>query len=197
MVVCKDCKLDVAVAGAVRRSFRNMGQICIAINRIYVDEAIYEDFLKKFVEETKKLTIGDGLKEDCDLGPMCTNDGVEVTVKHINDAVFKGAKIACGGKKPVGEKYEKGYFFEPTILRDVNHNMLVMQEETFGPVVGVMSFKTIDEAIELANDTVYGLASIVFTENLSLANHLALKIKAGNIQIIICYPAIPEGKYSG
>ena len=183
MVVCKDCKLDVAVAGAVRRSFRNMGQICIAINRIYVDEAIYEDFLKKFIEETRKLTIGDGLKEDCDLGPMCTHRGIEVTVKHINDAVFKGAKIAYGGKKPVGEKYEKGYFFEPTILRDVNHDMLVMQEETFGPVVGVMPFKTIDEAIELANDTVYGLASIVFTETLSLANYLALKIKAGNIAV--------------
>ncbi len=183
MVVCKDCKLDVAVAGAVRRSFRNMGQICIAINRIYVEQDIYEEFLEKFVIETRKLTIGNGLTEECDLGPMCTQGGIKTSLEHINDAVSKGAKVACGGKKPDGEKYSKGYFFEPTIIRDANHNMLVMQEETFGPVVGVMPFKNIDEVIELANDSVYGLASIVFTENLSKAQKLSMKIKAGNIAI--------------
>lgn len=197
MVICKDCKLDVAVTGAVRRSFRNMGQICIAINRIYVDEAIYEEFLEKFVEETKKLTIGDGLKEDCDLGPMCTYSGVERAVRHIEDAVSKGAKIACGGKKPQGEKYKKGYYFEPTILRDVNHSMLVMQEETFGPVVGVMPFSTIEEAIELANDSIYGLAAIVFTESLSLANRLALEIKAGNVAINNVDAGVINAPYGG
>ena len=183
MVVCKDCNLDIAVAGAVRRSFRNMGQICIAINRIYIDSEIYEKFMEKFVEQTRKLTIGDGLKEDVDLGPMCTKGGIRTSLKHIEDAVAKGAKVACGGKKPDGAKYEKGYYFEPTILRDVNHEMLVMSEETFGPVVGVMPFKTIDEAVKLANDSVYGLAAIVFTESLSLANYLSRKINAGNIAI--------------
>src|SRR5665811_1787747 len=113
MVVCNDCKLEMAVAGAVRRSFRNMGQICIAINRIYVEQDIYEEFLEKFVKETKKLTIGDGLTEDCDLGPMCTPGGIKTAILHIDDAVSKGAKVACGGKKPEGEKYSKGYFFEP------------------------------------------------------------------------------------
>lgn len=183
MVVCKDCNLDIAVAGAVRRSFRNMGQICIAINRIYVDSEIYEKFMEKFVKQTRKLTIGDGLKEDVDLGPMCTKGGIKTSVSHIEDAVAKGAKVACGGKKPDGAKYEKGYYFEPTILRDVNHDMLVMSEETFGPVVGVMPFKTIDEAVKLANDSVYGLAVIVFTESLSLANYLSRKINAGNVAI--------------
>lgn len=183
MVVCKDCNLDIAVAGAVRRSFRNMGQICIAINRIYVDSEIYEKFMKKFVDQTRKLTIGDGLKEDVDLGPMCTKGGIITSVSHIEDAVAKGAKVACGGKKPDGAKYEKGYYFEPTILRDVNHDMLVMSEETFGPVVGVMPFKTIDEAVKLANDSVYGLAAIAFTESLSLANYLSRKINAGNVAI--------------
>ena len=183
MVICRDCNLDIAVSGAVRRSFRNMGQICIAINRIYVDSEIYEKFMEKFVEQTRKLTIGDGLKEDVDLGPMCTKGGIRTSLRHIEDAVTKGAKVACGGKKPEGAKYEKGYYFEPTILRDVNHEMLVMSEETFGPVVGVMSFKTIDEAIKLANDSVYGLAAIVFTESLSLANYLSRKINAGNVAI--------------
>ena len=183
MVVCKDCNLDIAVAGAVRRSFRNMGQICIAINRIYIDSEIYEKFMEKFVEQTRELTIGDGLKEDVDLGPMCTKGGIRTSLRHIEDAVTKGAKVACGGKKPEGAKYEKGYYFEPTILRDVNHEMLVMREETFGPVVGVMPFKTIDEAVKLANDSVYGLAAIVFTESLSLANYLSKKINAGNVAI--------------
>lgn len=183
MVICKDCNLDIAVAGAVRRSFRNMGQICIAINRIYVDSEIYEKFMEKFVAQTRKLTIGDGLKEDVDLGPMCTKGGIRTSLRHIEDAVTKGAKVSCGGKKPEGAKYKKGYYFEPTILRDVNHEMLVMSEETFGPVVGVMPFKTIDEAIKLANDSVYGLAAIVFTENLSLANYLSRKINAGNVAI--------------
>ena len=197
MVVCKDCNVGKAVSGAVRRSFRNMGQICIAINRIYVDEAIYESFIKKFTEGTKKLKIGDGLKEDCDLGPMCTYNGVKTAISHIEDAVLKGAKIACGGQKPPGEKYKKGYYFEPTILRDVNHDMLVMKEETFGPVVGVMPFKTTAEAIELANNSPYGLAAIVFTENLSLANRLALEIKAGNIAINNVDAGVINAPYGG
>ena len=182
-IVCKDCNLDQAVKGAVRRSFRNMGQICIAINRIYVDENIYEEFMEKFVEETKKLTIGDGLKEEVNLGPMCTMGGVNTAKQHIEDALAKGAKLAYGGHKPQGKKYEKGFYFEPTILRDVTHDMLVMQEETFGPVVGVMPFSSIEEAVELANDSVYGLAAIVFTESLSLANYLSKNIEAGNVAI--------------
>lgn len=197
MVVCKDCNMDAAVAGAVRRSFRNMGQICIAINRIYVDAGIYEEFMMRFVEETKKLTIGDGLKEDVDLGPMCTIGGLKTAEAHIKDAVDKGAKIACGGRKPEGKKYEKGYYFEPTILRDVNHSMLVMNEETFGPVVGVMPFKSIEEAVNFANDSVYGLAAIVFTESLSKANYLAKRINAGNVAINNVDAGVINAPYGG
>jgi len=182
-IICKDCNLNEAVKGAVRRSFRNMGQICIAINRIYVEKDIYEKFLKKFTEETKKLTIGNGIEEDVNLGPMCTLRGLETTKKHIKDALSKGAKITCGGSKPKGEKYKKGYYFEPTIIRDANHNMIIMQEETFGPVVGVMPFNNIDEAIKLANDSIYGLAAIVFTESLSLANYISKELQAGNVAI--------------
>ncbi|HHU90533.1 MAG TPA: NAD-dependent succinate-semialdehyde dehydrogenase [Clostridiaceae bacterium] len=183
MVVCKDCDMELAVAGAVRRSFRNMGQICIAINRIYVHREIYEEFLQKFAEKTQMLSIGNGLAKKCDLGPMCTKKGVETTARHVEDALAKGARLLCGGKKPEGNEYEKGYFFEPTILADVNHSMLVMTEETFGPLVGVMPFDTIEEAIELANDTEYGLAAMVYTQSLHLAERLAREINAGNIAI--------------
>lgn len=197
MVVCKDCDMEAAVAGAVRRSFRNMGQICIAINRIYVDEAVYEEFLERFREAAEKLTIGNGLTKECDLGPMCTRSGVEKAIEHIEDAVKKGAKVVCGGKRPEGEEYRKGYFFEPTILRDVNHSMLVMTEETFGPVVGVMPFKDIDEAIALANDSVYGLAAIVYTNNLSLAERLAREIDAGNVAINNVDAGVINAPYGG
>jgi succinate-semialdehyde dehydrogenase/glutarate-semialdehyde dehydrogenase len=196
-IICKDCNLDMAVKGAVRRSFRNMGQICIAINRIYVEDDIYEKFMEKFVEETKKLVIGDGLKDECDLGPMCTAGGVETSLSHIEDAVSKGAKIAIGGKKPSGEKFVKGYYFEPTILRDTNHSMLVMQEETFGPVVGVMPFKTYEEAVKLANDSVYGLAAIVFTDSLRLADYLSKKIDAGNVAINNVDAGVINAPYGG
>ncbi|MGB4495805.1 MAG: NAD-dependent succinate-semialdehyde dehydrogenase [Bacillota bacterium] len=197
MVVCKDCDMEAAVAGAVRRSFRNMGQICIAINRIYVDEAVYEEFLERFREAAEKLTIGNGLTKECDLGPMCTRSGVEKAIEHIEDAVKKGAKVVCGGKRPEGEEYRKGYFFEPTILRDVNHSMLVMTEETFGPVVGVMPFKDIDEAIALANDSVYGLAAIVYTNSLSLAERLAREIDAGNVAINNVDAGVINAPYGG
>ena len=183
MIVCKDCDLEAAVAGAVRRSFRNMGQICIAINRIYVDKEIYDVFLERFAEETKKLTIGNGLYDICDLGPMCSKDGIETAAKHIRDGVEKGARVLCGGKKPDGSKFSGGNYFEPTIMADADHSMLVMREETFGPLVGVMSFKTIEEAIELANDTPYGLAAIVYTTSLRLAERLSHEIEAGNIAI--------------
>lgn len=197
MIVCSDCDMDAAVAGAVRRSFRNMGQICIAINRIYVAEDIYEDFLERFVRETKKLVIGNGLTDNCNLGPMCTLSGLKKSVQHIEDAVAKGAKIACGGKRPDGPKFSKGYFFEPTILRDVDHSMLVMSEETFGPVVGVMPFKDLDEAVKLANDTRYGLAAIVFTQNISTARRLCRQINAGNIAVNNVDAGVINAPYGG
>lgn len=197
MIVCDDCDMEAAVAGAVRRSFRNMGQICIAINRIYVDEKVYEEFLAGFAKATRKLTIGNGMTKECDLGPMCTAAGVEKALAHIDDAVKKGAKVICGGKRPEGDEYRKGYFFEPTVLRDVTHDMLIMTEETFGPVVGVMPYKDIDQAIALANDSDYGLAAIVYTNNLSLAERLAREIDAGNVAINNVDAGVINAPYGG
>ncbi|TYP57851.1 aldehyde dehydrogenase family protein [Thermosediminibacter litoriperuensis] len=197
MIVYKDANLDAAVAGAVRRSFRNAGQICIAVNRIYVHNEIYENFLEKFKEETEKIVIGNNLVEKCDMGPMCTRSGLEKVELHVKDAVSKGAKVVCGGKRPEGKKFEKGFFFEPTIVRDVNHSMLIMQEETFGPAVGVMPFRDIDEAIFLANDTNYGLAAIVYTNDLNVAKRFAQEIKAGNIAINNVDAGVINAPYGG
>ncbi len=198
LIVCQDCDLDKTVRAAVRRSFRNMGQICIAINRIYVNHKIYNDFLEQFVEMTSKLVIGNSLtKTPCDLGPMASHEGVEKTQRHISDALEKGAKIAYGGKQPEGKEFRKGYFFEPTILTNVNHDMLVMQEETFGPVVGMMAFDKLDEAIALANDTPYGLASYAFTNNLNEADHLSRELQSGNVAINNSDAGIINAPYGG
>lgn len=197
MLVFKDCDLDAAVKGAVRRSFRNMGQICIAINRIYVEQDIYDEFLKRFKEETEKLTIGDGLNEDVNLGPMCTAAGVRTVSEHVRDAIEKGARLLTGGEAPTIPGFENGYWYKPTILADVNHDMKIMTEETFGPAVGVMPFKDLDEALRLANDCVYGLASIVFTQNLTTAHTCALKLESGNVAINNVDAGVINAPYGG
>jgi succinate-semialdehyde dehydrogenase/glutarate-semialdehyde dehydrogenase len=168
LIVSDKCDLEEAVRGAVRRTFRNMGQICIAINRIYVQKNIYKQFLKSFVDETGKLVIANGLENPgADLGPMANRSGVEKTLAHIEDAKRKGGIIAYGGKKPAGKQFEKGHFFTPTIITDVTHDMLVMKEESFGPIVGVMPYGSTGEAVDFANSTNYGLASYVYTNDLN------------------------------
>ena len=184
LIVSSRCTLAEAVRGAVRRTFRNMGQICIAINRIYVHRDILDDFLDAFVAATGALTIGNGLTHpDADLGPMASAAGIEKTTQHIADAVGKGATLAHGGHRPSGSAYNKGYFFTPTILTDVTHEMLIMREETFGPAVGVMAYDTVDEAVELANATPYGLACYAYTNDLHEADEFARRLDAGNVAI--------------
>ncbi len=182
LIVCCDSDFEAAVAGAVRRSFRNMGQICIAINRIYVQRNIYERFIESMAARAKTLVIGNGLIDNsCDLGPMASEDGVCKSEQHIRDALGKGARLVIGGKRP--ENFSKGFFFEPTILADADHSMLVMQEETFGPVVGIMAYDTLDEAIALANDVSFGLACYAYTNSLIKADTLARNLISGNVAI--------------
>jgi succinate-semialdehyde dehydrogenase/glutarate-semialdehyde dehydrogenase len=198
LIVSKNCDLSNAVKGAVRRSFRNMGQICIAINRIYVHQDVYKSFLREFAQSTAKLTIGNGLKkEPCDLGPMASREGVEKSKSHIEDALSMGARLLCGGKKPDGPEFRKGYFFEPTILADTDHRMLVMTEETFGPVVGVTAFRILDEAIEAANATPYGLAAYAYTNELHEMDKLSRELDAGSVAVNNVDAGIINAPYGG
>jgi len=184
LIICADADLEKAVKGAVRRSFRNMGQVCNAVNRIYVDQEIYNHFIEKFVEETSKLIIDNGLENpSANLGPMVSQEALNKVIEHIEDAVKKGAHIVYGGKKPEGKEYERGFFFEPTILVNVNHDMLIMQEETFGPAVGVMPFKSLPEAINLANDTRYGLAAYLYTNNMHIIHKVCEELECGSIGV--------------
>jgi succinate-semialdehyde dehydrogenase/glutarate-semialdehyde dehydrogenase len=198
LIVSKKCDLANAVKGAVRRSFRNMGQICIAINRIYVENELCEEFIEKFKEETAKLVIANGLeKPDADIGPMANVEGLQKTKLHIEDALSKGARLVCGGKRPAGEQFEKGYFFEPTILAETTHEMLIMTEETFGPAVGVMAFRNLDEAIQLANATPYGLAAYAFTNDLHEMNKLSKELQTGSVAVNNVDAGIMNVAYGG
>jgi succinate-semialdehyde dehydrogenase/glutarate-semialdehyde dehydrogenase len=198
MLVTRHADLAQAVRGAVRRSFRNMGQICIAINRIYVERAVYADFLEQFATATRALVIGDGLLHpQADVGSMAQLAPLQKTRLHLQDALELGARLVAGGTAPDGEQFAQGFFFQPTIVADCTHAMLVMREETFGPLVGVAPFDTLDEAIALANDTPYGLAAYAYTQNLQEIHRCAAELDVGNVAINHVDAGIMNAPYGG
>ncbi len=203
LVVFKDADLERAVADGVKRSFRNMGQICNAVNRIYVEEEIADEYMERFVELTGRLTMGDGLANpDVDLGPMIDLEGIERTQRHVEDALAKGAKLLCGGMRPDAPELRKGFFYEPTVLVDVSPEMLVMYEESFGPIVGIATFKGIEEAIRLANSTPYGLVTYGYTRDLVTAFAFSEGVESGTVAINTVspdslYAPYPAWKHSG
>lgn len=203
LVIFKDADFERAVSDGVKRSFRNMGQICNAVNRIYVEKEIADRYIERFVQLTSKLSIGDGLvNPKVDLGPMTNEEGIERTRNHIDDALAKGAQLVFGGKRPDLPDLGQGYFFEPTIVTNVTPDMLVMHEETFGPLVAIDTFESVSEAIEKANSTRYGLVSYVYTSNLHTAFHMMEGIQSGTVAINTVspdslYAPYPAWKESG
>ena len=162
-IVFDDADLDAAVAGAIASKYRNTGQTCVCANRILVQDGVYDAFTRKLVEAVSKLRIGDGLKGATDQGPLIDGKALAKVEEHIADAVSKGAKVAFGGKRhALG-----GTFFEPTVLTGVTPQMAVAREETFGPVAPLFRFETEADAIRMANDTEFGLASYFYTRDLA------------------------------
>ncbi|MFJ3054376.1 aldehyde dehydrogenase family protein [Herbaspirillum sp. NPDC087042] len=198
LLVTRHAELGAAVQGAVRRSFRNMGQICIAINRIYVERTLYPAFLEQFAQATRALVIGDGLQHpDADVGAMALAAPLQKTRAHLEDALRKGAHLVAGGAAPAGAGFERGHFFQPTIVADCTPDMLVMKEETFGPLVGVAAFDTLDEAIARVNDSPYGLAAYAYTQDLKEIHRLAAELDVGNVAINHVDAGIMNAPYGG
>ncbi|MDH3414471.1 MAG: NAD-dependent succinate-semialdehyde dehydrogenase, partial [Gammaproteobacteria bacterium] len=161
-IVFDDADLDAAVKGAIASKYRNTGQTCVCANRVLVQDSVYDTFAKKLAEEAKNLKVGNGLEDGMQQGPLIDERGVEKVEEHIADATSKGARILTGGKRhKLG-----GTFFEPTVLGDVTTDMLVTNDETFGPVAPLFRFKDEDEAIEMANATQYGLASYFYSRDM-------------------------------
>ncbi len=181
-IVCEDANITTAATAIVRHAFANSGQFCYRVNRVYVHETQYQAFLEKAIELTQKLRIGNPFS-NADMGPMVNQKIYQNSEVQVLDAIEKGATIKTGGKRLRGEEFDKGWFFPPTIIADTNHSMKIMTEETFGPVVGIMPFKTNEEAIALANDSEYGLAAYVFSEQLGTGLRMAEVLEAGSVWI--------------
>ncbi|MCY7766449.1 succinate-semialdehyde dehydrogenase [Bacillus inaquosorum] len=180
LIVDEDANIDLAVEQAMVSKYRNAGQTCVCANRLFVHESIKDEFAAKLSEQVSKLKVGNGLEEGVNVGPIINKRGFEKIISQIDDAVEKGAKVLAGGTYDRND--DKGcYFVNPTVLADVDTSMNIMHEETFGPVAPIVTYSDIDEAIQLANDTPYGLAAYFFTENYRRGIYISENLEYGII----------------
>ncbi len=195
LIVFPDADVAQVAQAAVIGKFRNNGQVCIAPSRFYIHEKISKDFTEAAVELTKKLKVGNGMEEGVQVGPMFEARALEKTAGLIDDARNRGAKVLTGGGRST--RFDKGYWFEPTILREVDGAMRVMTEEPFAPVMPILDFSKLDDVIAAANNTPYGLAAYVFTNDLTVATRMAEGLEAGIIGINDPVPATPQCPFGG
>jgi succinate-semialdehyde dehydrogenase/glutarate-semialdehyde dehydrogenase len=192
-IVFDDADLDAAVAGAIAAKFRNTGQTCVCANRILVQDGVYDDFADKLAGAVAKLKVGDGLKSAVDQGPLIDSKAVDKVEEHIADAVGKGARVVVGGKRhELG-----GTFFQPTVLVDVTTQMAVAREETFGPVAPLFRFKSEQDAIALANDTEFGLASFFFSRDIGRIWRVAEALESGLVGVNAGVISTVEAPFGG
>ena len=179
-IICADADLEKAATAIARHGFANSGQFCYRVNRVYVERPVYGAFLARLAEKAGKLTLAraDG---DGDLGPLVNEKIYSNSEEQVADAREKGARVVIGGKRKTGQGYDNGFYFPPTIIADASHDMLVMTEETFGPVLGVCVVDDAFEALGLANDNRYGLAGFVFTGDLAKGLTLCEGMEAGSV----------------
>ncbi|MGE7186739.1 NAD-dependent succinate-semialdehyde dehydrogenase [Peribacillus sp. NPDC006672] len=190
-IVLEDADLNKAVDGIISSKFRNAGQTCVCSNRIYVHEAIQEAFIEKLVAKVKELKVGNGLEDGVDIGPLIDQNAVDKVQKQIDEAISSGAKLEAGGKS-IG-----GLFLQPTVLSNIDDSMLCMKEETFGPLAPIASFKTDEEAIKRANDSIFGLAAYVFTENITKGIKFTEALEFGIVGLNDGLPSVPQAPFGG
>ena len=195
VLVFGDADIGKAVAGALVVKFRNAGQSCVAANRLYVHRSIYSDFVERFVEGSRRLRVGDGLEAGVDVGPLVDQNALQEALALLDDAVAKGARVLCGGRR--AGVAEGGFFLEPTVLTDVAPDSRCLREEIFAPIAPIETFEREAEVVARANDTPYGLAAYVFTNDLSRAWRLAEDLEAGTIAINDAVPATSNCPFGG
>ncbi len=197
-IVFDDADIDAAIEGAMVAKMRNMGEACTAANRFYVHEKVHDEFAKKLTAKMSGLKMGNGLDDGVALGPLVNKDGLDKVIELVDDAVKKGAKVLTGGKTPGGP----GFFYPATVLANVSDDAKMLNEEIFGPVASLQTFKDEDEVVGRANDTEYGLVAYLYTKDLSRGMRVSEKLDFGMIGLnrgIVSDPAAPFGgvKQSG
>lgn len=178
-IILPDADLTKAVPGALMGIMFNQGQVCCAGSRLYVQKKLYDNVMSDLVSNTKKIKQGNGLEEGTTMGPLISSTQQSRVKGYIDKGIEEGAEVLTGGDIP----FEKGYFVSPTIFADVNHSMTIAKEEIFGPVVAAMPFDDIDDLVEKANDSMYGLAAGVWTQDIKKAHYIAHKLKAGTVWV--------------
>lgn len=179
MIVCADCDFEKTVAAAVAGVFKNCGQVCCSVERIFVPQEIFESFSEEVVKKVAELKVGDGLNPKNNMAPLSHSEELERVERHLKDAVTKGAKILYGGRR-IGRR---GHFFQPTVITDVTDEMLLLKEEIFGPVMVLIPYKNIDEVIAKANSTNFGLTASVWCADICGADKIARQLQAGTVAI--------------
>ena len=167
LLIFEDADLEQAAEGVIASKFRNAGQTCVCTNRVYVQKSVLDRFSGLLINKMRQLKVGNGLEEGIKIGPLIDEDALAKVMSQVEDAVNKGAVIGCGGRRLEDGELADGTFYEPTLLLHATHDMLIAREETFGPVMPLFAFDTEEEAIQRANDTEYGLAAYVYTNDLS------------------------------
>jgi succinate-semialdehyde dehydrogenase/glutarate-semialdehyde dehydrogenase len=193
VIIFADAEFNQAIEGALITKYRNTGQSCVAANRIYVERSIYNRFLETLVEKVRAMKIGNGLEPGVDIGPLINEQGLETALKSIKDAVSKGARLLCGGKR----WGKQGAFIEPAVLADVPDGAGCMSEEIFAPVAAVAAFDTEEEVVKKANATEYGLAAYAFTRDLNRGLRMAETLQAGSIGLNDAVPATSNCPFGG
>jgi len=182
-IILDDADMEMALDGTMYAIFYHQGQCCEAGTRLFLPETIAEEFLGKLVEKTKKLVIGNPMEKSTDIGPLVSKKQQDRVLGYIQKGTDEGAQILIGGKKPEDEQLKNGFFVEPTIFNGVKNEMTIAQEEIFGPVLSVITYKNIDDAVAMANDSIYGLAAGVWSNDKEKAQQMAQKLRAGTIWI--------------
>lgn len=182
-IIFADCDYNKMLETTVRSSFANQGQICLCGSRILVEEKIYEKFKIDFIKKVKQLKVGHPSEESTDIGALVSKEHLEKIESYIEIAKDEGGKILCGGLEVTLPNFENGYYFQPTIIEVTNNQCKLNQEEIFGPVVTILSFKTDEEALTLANDVKYGLSSTLWTNNLNRTMHFAKQLHTGIVWV--------------
>ncbi len=196
-IVMDDADMDAAVRNAITARFTNCGQVCTCNERTYVQRKVFDQFLERYVGMARTLRMGNPMQNNIELGPKVNKAELEKIERMVIHAQEQGAQVALGGKRPEGEQFQKGFWYEPTVLTDVRNDMDIMQQEVFGPITPIMPFDDFEEAIQLANDSKYGLTSYLFTKDINRMMRAVQAIRFGEVYINKIGPEQLQGFHAG